>query len=152
MEGQLKDVNLEDELTNYYVSIQAERTVGSNTSYALYDLKTNICVVPVHKGVLFNSIGVVKNNLMTLLPEEALFMLERGTLVIKMGDIEKSYNENDDLKDLIVNSKEFIPISLQYAYEVFLDVRKFPWMTIEKYQVIYDSSVNLIKMDRSTLT
>lgn len=88
------------------------------------------CVwVPLAKGPLFKTMGQADRwNRVWLLPEEALFLLERGNL-----DIRWSHSSNDpEGQESVDQSVTAIPMSLQAAYACFLGRGG---LTLERYTV-----------------
>lgn len=97
------------------------------------------CVVRIDqpRGAAFRTIGVSdRENRMWLLPEEALYSLERGSLDVRWGvpgdevegegsivgnqEVSKKQEQNDDDDDGYVPSLSDLPMSLQGAYATFI--------------------------------
>lgn len=96
------------------------------------DLQTNMGVpmdscayVPNPKGQYFKSIGRADRwNRVWLLPEEALYLLERGSLDIRWPVSEEDRGETED--------DEGVPMSLQAAYACFMGRAG---LTMERFSV-----------------
>lgn len=86
------------------------------------------CVyVPIPKGQLFKTMGQADRwNRVWLLPEEALFLIERGTLDIRWPIEMTGAPEDGSNEDLS------IPMSLQAAYASFIG---WSGLTLERYTV-----------------
>ncbi|GAB1214717.1 hypothetical protein ATERTT37_003886 [Aspergillus terreus] len=89
------------------------------------------CVyVPVPKGQYFKSIGQADRwNRMWLLPEEALYLLERGSLDIRWP---RSLTGCDPAPEGEDDEDSGIPMSLQAAYAAFIG---HGGLTVERYSV-----------------
>ncbi|KAF2204880.1 hypothetical protein GQ43DRAFT_363739 [Delitschia confertaspora ATCC 74209] len=97
---------------------------------ATYDQETNMAYVEKVKSQLFQTLGRFKNGKEWLLPEEALFMLERGTLDIRWP-VPKEEGVEENKEDLGV------PMSLQGAYAAFIGMEEGVGgkLTLEMYTV-----------------
>lgn len=76
-----------------------------------------------------------KNNRIWLLPEEALYLIERGTLDIRWPDRQQTTNQGDDEMDEendVDGAVGELPMSLQGAYASFIGKSG---LTLERYQV-----------------
>lgn len=103
-------------------------------------------VVPVAHGILFKSIGTADaRNRIWLLPEEALYLIERGSLdirwptdktlrisekVVKIEEIETCVPETDAEGEL--EDEDCVPMSLQAAYALFIGRAG---LVVERYTV-----------------
>ena len=96
---------------------------------AVYDLATNMAWVEKVKSQHFQTIGKFKNGKEWLLPEEALFMLERGSLDIRWPVVK---TDNDE-----AHEEGGAPMSLQGAYGAFIGMEGGVGgkLTLEMYNV-----------------
>ncbi|OJD37746.1 trna splicing endonuclease subunit [Diplodia corticola] len=94
-----------------------------NHVVATYDPVSNMARVDQVKGQAFRTMGKHISGVMWLLPEEALYLLERGSLDIRWP--------SDDGED------EGLPMSLQGAYAAFIGMEDSAngHLTLEKYTV-----------------
>lgn len=105
---------------------------------AIYHPETNMAYTESPKGPLFKSMGKVyppkddplglnqaNSNRLWLLPEEILYLLERGTV-----DVRWPVEDDDD-------EKEGLPMSLQGAYSAFIGMEAdlHGALTFERYSV-----------------
>ena len=91
------------------------------------------CVARVDKahGVLFRTMGQGDSkNRMWLLPEEALYLLERGSLDIRWSDLRNTDDDVEDEQDEPAIGE--LPMSLQGAYASFIGKSG---LTLERYSV-----------------
>ncbi|KAF2704502.1 hypothetical protein K504DRAFT_506983 [Pleomassaria siparia CBS 279.74] len=86
-----------------------------NHILGVYHTETNMAYVEKIKSQHFQTIGKAKGNILWLLPEEALFMVERGTL-----DCRWPVKQINDEEHESVRSEELAPMSLQAAYAAFI--------------------------------
>ena len=113
-----------------------------------FDVEKCMVVVDRPKGPHFKTIGKATGLKVWLLPEEALYLLERGSLDIRWpnsieGQVNNKDNEgNDDqaIVDIHSDEEEGIPMSLQGAYTAFLGMQpsESAKLTLEKY-IVYAS-------------
>lgn len=96
-----------------------------------YGVGGDTCVcVPSPKGGNFKSMGRADQfNRMWLLPEEALYLLERGSLDIRWR---VDVGRGSDAAELELDQEAGIPMSLQAAYALFLGRGG---LTLERYTV-----------------
>jgi tRNA-splicing endonuclease subunit Sen54 len=94
---------------------------------------TCVCV-PNAKGQTFKTMGKADSfNRMWLLPEEALYLLERGSLDIRWRAAPQTTSSGSDKSDAAsTNAEAGIPMSLQAAYACFLGRGG---LTLERYTV-----------------
>ncbi|KAF2088960.1 tRNA splicing endonuclease-like protein subunit [Saccharata proteae CBS 121410] len=94
-----------------------------NHILATYDATTNMACVENVKGQIFRTMGRHVQGKMWLLPEEALYLLERGSL-----DVRWPAEEDED---------EGVPMSLQGAYAAFIGMENGVGgsLTLERYTV-----------------
>ncbi|KAJ5239096.1 hypothetical protein N7468_003715 [Penicillium chermesinum] len=103
---------------------------GVELDHRGHGVSSNCCVcVPNPKGVVFKTIGQGDRwNRIWLLPEEALYLLERGSLDIRWpSSADEHVAGGSDLE-----SDLSIPMSLQAAYACFLGQSG---LTLERYSV-----------------
>jgi len=111
---------MRDALSHTRIHVPKSHVVG------VYNAKTGLTRVAQIKGQMFRNIGKdVSGGGVDLLPEEALWALERGSLDVRWDD--GSANTAD----------EGLPVSLQGAYAAFIGEGENGCgnLTIEKYQV-----------------
>lgn len=111
----------------------------------VYDASTGLTRVRRVKGHVFRSLGRdMRGGGVELLPEEALWLLERGSLDIRWGQEEdvverlaNGGNEAHDEATLDAAEEELLPMSLQGAYAAMIgeDEEGRGALTLEKYQV-----------------
>ncbi|KAF2144298.1 uncharacterized protein K452DRAFT_296497, partial [Aplosporella prunicola CBS 121167] len=105
---------------------------------ATYDAGANMAWVDSVKGQVFRTMGRVVGGRMWLLPEEALYLLERGSLDIRWpaGDGDEDGGESGDDEEH-VDAKDGLPMSLQGAYAAFigLEPQLGGKLTLERYIV-----------------
>ncbi|ORX87775.1 hypothetical protein BCR32DRAFT_264013 [Anaeromyces robustus] len=109
--------NIQNSLEDLKNVISDSHVVSSrNLSKAKWDYSLNLAIVTVKHGNVFETMGKVINGQLTLFPEETLFLVEKGSLLL--------IEEND-------NGEEY-PISIQQAYSIIFSIPSF---TFEKYRV-----------------
>ncbi|OCK86449.1 tRNA splicing endonuclease-like protein subunit [Lepidopterella palustris CBS 459.81] len=98
---------------------------------AIYDPQSNMAYVDKVKSQHFQTMGKFVRGREWLLPEEALFMLERGSLDVRWPVINAT--DNDESGDL----KLGVPMSLQGAYAAFIGMEDGVGgkLTLEMYNV-----------------
>lgn len=100
---------------------------------ATYDPDTNMAYVDKVKSQHFQTIGKFVRGKEWLLPEETLFMLERGSLDVRWPVVKKAdENENDS-----ASASLGVPMSLQGAYTAFIGMEGGVGgkLTLEMYNV-----------------
>lgn len=105
-----------------------------NHMLALYDPATNTAAVLRPKSQHFLTMGRVRGGRLWLLPEETLYLLERGTLDVRWP-VEGKWRVGDEEE-----GEEGVPMSLQGAYAAFVGMEMEDglegWrLTLEKYVV-----------------
>ncbi|ORX55257.1 hypothetical protein BCR36DRAFT_410201 [Piromyces finnis] len=112
-----KQENILNSLNNLKKVISESHVVSSrNLSVAKWDYSLNLAIVKVKHGNLFETMGKIINGKLTLFPEETLFLIEKGSLLL--------VEENDE--------GEEYPISIQHAYSIIYSIPSF---SFEKYRV-----------------
>ncbi|KAF2120511.1 tRNA-splicing endonuclease subunit sen54 N-term-domain-containing protein [Lophiotrema nucula] len=88
----------------------------------VYHPESNMAYVENAKGVSFQTMGRQKGRRTWLLPEEALFMIERGSLDCRWPVPEEAENHNEDGEEEARETKieDGVPMSLQAAYAAFI--------------------------------
>lgn len=103
------------------LSWQRTHTV-KNHVIAMYDEASNMAFVEKTKTSQFATIGRSKGGREWLLPEEALFMIERGSLDCRwpLNTNEQEQEHEDESGEVKFNMRMGAPMSLQGAYAAFL--------------------------------
>lgn len=102
-----------------------------NHVLALYEPKSNMALVEKVKSQHFQTMGINKAGREWLLPEEALFLIERGTLDCRWPV------KREEGDDTIYKTEDGAPMSLQAAYAAFIgfDGGIGGKLTLEMYNV-----------------
>ena len=130
-EGVKGTVSDEDEGEDEGAGLKGEGWDANGTGKPKYGVGGDTCVcIPSPKGGSFKSMGQADQfNRMWLLPEEALYLLERGSLDIRW-QVEVGMGEGSGAAEL--DQESGIPMSLQAAYALFLGRGG---LTLERYTV-----------------
>ncbi len=122
-----------------HAALAVERIhLPKNHVEAVYDEDRGMAVVNKAKGQHFRTVGKAEGPHIWLLPEEALYLLERGTLDIRWPV--KHLQKEQDLEDVAEEEQvlEGVPMSLQGAYAAFIGMdapRGAAALTLERYVV-----------------
>ncbi|KAF2798667.1 tRNA splicing endonuclease-like protein subunit [Melanomma pulvis-pyrius CBS 109.77] len=81
----------------------------------VYHAESNMAYVEKVKSQHFQTLGKARGKTMWLLPEEALFMIERGSMDCRWPAKRVNEEENESL-----GAEELAPMSLQAAYAAFI--------------------------------
>lgn len=105
--------------------------VPKNRLSAVYSPSPNGAWVEHAKGPYFKTIGQSRKGRTWLHPEEALYLIERGSLDVRWPDVETTVNES-------VITEEAPPMSVQGAYAAFIGMEHDGpgALTLDRY-VIY---------------
>ncbi|CAJ0764300.1 10075_t:CDS:2, partial [Entrophospora sp. SA101] len=120
--GSSRQEQLTKESLNALNKVLSEERSGSSRQFCIatwYSTPTNKALVTTIKGNHFHNMGHSISGQQWLLPEETLFLLERGSLVV--------YYDNT-------------PISLQQAYNLMI----CDWLSFEKYQMKKDQNKKIV--------
>lgn len=112
----------------------------------VYDAATGLTTVRKIKGNAFRAVGRdVSGGGVVLLPEEALWLLERGSLDVRWGKgvavgggVSEENEEEEDNEEGESDEEALLPMSLQGAYAAMIggeEEGRRGALTLEKYQV-----------------
>ncbi|KAJ9667465.1 tRNA-splicing endonuclease subunit sen54 [Coniosporium apollinis] len=124
--------------------------VPKNHEIAVYEPSVNMAYVDKPRNTHYRTMGkAVGNNRLWLLPEEALYLLERGTLDIRWPAIHSKDHDDGGSEQRLERSEEqqdeesrpssdyVVPMSLQGAYATFIgfEASRGGSLTLERYTV-----------------
>ncbi|KAI8823885.1 hypothetical protein BJ741DRAFT_715000 [Chytriomyces cf. hyalinus JEL632] len=136
---------IEATLSAIGVALGEKRVFRSKgTAFALWDSESGLCTVTHAAGSIASTSGFMHGTLLKLYPEEALFLVERGSLVIREHHLAEKIdaavethcsNSMPSSKDSVSNLKLYActigAMSLQECYSAFVGPSQ---CSIERYQ------------------
>ncbi|KAJ3230203.1 tRNA splicing endonuclease 54 [Chytriomyces hyalinus] len=143
-DGNIDPHAIEATLSAIGVALGEKRVFRSKgTAFALWDSESGLCTVTHAAGSIASTSGFMHGPLLKLYPEEALFLVERGSLVIREhhlaekidAAVETHCSNVPSSKDSVSNLKLYActigAMSLQECYSAFVGPSQ---CSIERYQ------------------